>query len=895
MDSRLKKVLYTTSALVGCCFVPEVASADPVTVSIVVSSAVSAGVGAATTVGFSAGFSAFASAFATRFAIQATAGFVLNALQPKPNIPNFNGLGSSTGSATSQGTSQVGGYNISGISSAADHQIIYGQTRVGGVIVFKEVTDSNKFLHVVYALAGHECEEITTVYLNNQALTINNSTNMVTSPSQFANKVRVKKHLGTQTTGDTDLVSESTKWTADHKLRNICYLYIRYEFDADAFPNGEPQVTALVKGKKVYDVNNSTTVWSANSALVLRDYLTSSYGLGIPTADIDDTTFATAQTVCDNTINLAASLGGGTQKRYTTNGAFTTNTSPRAIIEKLSACFAGFIWYSQGKWRIKAGSYTSPIVTFTDEDMRGNLQIQTRASRRDNFNVVRGKFRGSETNYQTTDYPQIRSDTFLSVDNNEENIIDLELPFTDTSAMAQRIAKIALFKNRQQITVSGLFSMRALQVQVGDIVQLTNTRLGFSNKTFEVHNWTFQPDLEQGLIIQMTLKEISSSVFDWDAEEADFEADNTTLLDPTTVPSVGLSITSELRVINEKVSQVITITTTANATDASQIDLVEVEFKKSSDSDFKVVGTGELGIYEVFDVEDGSYNIRARAINSLGVKGNYNTTTSNIAGQGVPPNDVTNFDAIVSGENVVLGWDAIPDLDLSYYTIRHSVAQTGATWANATTDTEKVPRPATTFTVPARAGTYMIRAYDKTAVASQNFTSAVAIPTTSLTQFSNTSTQTESASFGGTKTDCSVTNSTLRITNPNSTSNSATYIFGSDINVGSTKLVRAEIECTTARADSGALTWDNVGGGTTNIDLLTGLWDDLSGANSQQKDTDVQLFIEPSTTNSFTGTYQRFRAGFFTGQYFRFKIELKSTAPNISPSISVLKATVRYN
>ena len=163
MDSRLKKVLYTTSALVGCCFVPEVASAAPVTVSIVVSSAVSAGVGAATTVGFSAGFSAFASAFATRFAIQATAGFVLNALQTKPNIPNFNGLGSSTGSATSQGTSQVGGYNISGISSAADHQIIYGQTRVGGVIVFKEVTDSNKFLHVVYALAGHECEEITTV------------------------------------------------------------------------------------------------------------------------------------------------------------------------------------------------------------------------------------------------------------------------------------------------------------------------------------------------------------------------------------------------------------------------------------------------------------------------------------------------------------------------------------------------------------------------------------------------------------------------------------------------------------------------------------------------------------------------------------------------------------
>ena len=637
--------------------------------------------------------------------------------------------------------------------------------------------------------------------------------------------------------------------------------------------------------------------WSNNTALCLRDYLTSSYGLSIPTADIDDTAFGTAFTVCDQDVNLAASLGGGTQKRYTTDGAFTTNASPRSIIEKLTACMAGFLWYSQGQWRCKAGSYVSPAVTFTEDDLRSPLNIKTRGSRRDNFNVVRGKFRGSETNFQVTDFPEIRSSTFLTVDNNEENIIDLELPFTNTSAMAQRIAKIALFKNRQQIQVSATFGMKALQVQVGDVIQLTNSRLGFSAKTFEVQSWTFQPDMQQGLVINLELKEISSSVFDWDAEESEFESDNTTLLDATDVPSVGISATSELRVINEKVSQVITITTTASTTDALRVDLVEVEFKKSSDSDFKVVGTGELGIYEVFDVEDDTYNIRARAINSLGVKGNFNTITTNIAGQGVPPDDVINFDAIVSGDNVILGWDAIAALDLSFYAIRFSSETSGATWANATTDTEKVPRPATTFSVPARSGTYMIRAYDKTGVASENFTSAVAIPTTSLTQFSNTATQTESSSFGGTKTGCSVSSGSLIITNPNSTSNSATYVFGSDIDVGSTKVVRAEIIVNTIRTDSGSgvTLWDAIGGGSTLWDQLTGNVDDLSGATSQQKDSDVQFFIEPSTSGSFNGTFQRFRAGFFTGRYFRFKIELKSTSTNITPSISTLKAEVKYN
>ena len=74
-------------------------------------------------------------------------GFVLNALTPQPQMPNFNGLGSSTGNATShQGTTVfTGGYNISGISSAADHQIIYGQTRVGGVVVFKDVVIITSF------------------------------------------------------------------------------------------------------------------------------------------------------------------------------------------------------------------------------------------------------------------------------------------------------------------------------------------------------------------------------------------------------------------------------------------------------------------------------------------------------------------------------------------------------------------------------------------------------------------------------------------------------------------------------------------------------------------------------------------------------------------------------
>ena len=42
MDSRLKTILLSTSALVGFTLAPEIANADPVSASIIVSSAISA-------------------------------------------------------------------------------------------------------------------------------------------------------------------------------------------------------------------------------------------------------------------------------------------------------------------------------------------------------------------------------------------------------------------------------------------------------------------------------------------------------------------------------------------------------------------------------------------------------------------------------------------------------------------------------------------------------------------------------------------------------------------------------------------------------------------------------------------------------------------------------------
>ena len=187
---------------------------------------------------------------------------------------------------------------------------VYGETRVSGPLAFIESTDDDQYLHLVVLLASHECQQISTIYLNDEALTLDGSGN-ATAPSLYNGKVRVKKHLGTTTqAADSDLVSEVDGWTTDHRLQGIAYIYVRLEFDADAFPNGIPNISALVQGKKLYDPRDTTTAYSTNPALVIRDYLTNaSYGFAAAGDEIDDTAFQTAANICDESVTLAA---GGT-------------------------------------------------------------------------------------------------------------------------------------------------------------------------------------------------------------------------------------------------------------------------------------------------------------------------------------------------------------------------------------------------------------------------------------------------------------------------------------------------------------------------------------------------------------------------------------------------------
>ena len=171
---------------------------------------------------------------------------------------------------------------------------------------------------MIIVLAGHELAAISNIYLDDKIVSLD-AEGFVTS-GDWNSKVRIKKHLGDQTTADADLLAESNQIDAAFVGNGLAYLYVRLEYDQDAFANGVPLFTALVNGRKLYDPRTLNTSFSANAALAIRDYITADFGLNDPA--IDDLSYASSANVADEAVALS---NQGTEARYEINGVVSSS------------------------------------------------------------------------------------------------------------------------------------------------------------------------------------------------------------------------------------------------------------------------------------------------------------------------------------------------------------------------------------------------------------------------------------------------------------------------------------------------------------------------------------------------------------------------------------------
>jgi hypothetical protein len=522
-------------------------------------------------------------------------------------------------------------------SSIAPHTWIYGTAKVGGVQTYATSSGAgNQYIHVIVTIAGHEVTGIDSVFFNEDEITtgqIDASGNV--TAGKYAGVARVKKYLGSPTqTADADLIAEApaSEWTSDHRGRGIAYLYVRLAYSADIYPGGVPNITAVVRGRALYDPRTGSTAFSNNAALCILDYLRSTSGLGIAADEWDSTWWSAQANLCDEDVAISAST---TQKRYTIDGVFPLSDRALDIVERMMSSCVGALTYVDGRYKLHAAAYTAPAIALTTRDLRGPLSIIPRKPKAELFNAVRGTYVDPAQFWQPTDYPPVTNALYEAQDNGERIYRDVPFPFVTDNLRAQRLAKLILEKARQPITVRFPAKLTALRLEVWDVVNVTVAGpapaldLGWTNKPFRVVSWSMAEDGGVDLVLQ----EEASGAYAWNYGEATTIdlAPDTSLATPFDAPPAitGLAAYSgdaelDVRLDGTIVSRVRVAWSAVSNVYVTSGGRIEVQFRQTGDATWRA-GPPALGgdtDVTIPDVADGTqYDFRVRAVNSLSVAG----------------------------------------------------------------------------------------------------------------------------------------------------------------------------------------------------------------------------------------------------------------------------------
>ncbi len=596
-----------------------------------------------------------AAAFAGWAAFGATLSLVSRALAPKPNLG-----------------AQLKGVTQTTREPAGSRKLVYGQMRVGGQVVFiSHSGDDNKYLHMAIAFASHEIESYEEIWFNDKKVwTLSGG-----FQSDWGTYVTIDRKYGTATqTASTDLVNSNVQWTTDHKLSGIAYIAFKLEWDADKFPQGVPNISAVVKGKKVYDprvgsqsaTDATTWTYSQNPALCVRDYLVNeSYGLGEDYTLIDSTTLEAAADLCEESISLD---GGGTQDRYELNGVIDTANQIKANIEQMLSAMGGRITYSGGKYFVEGAEYKAPALTFDEADCISDIQTQTKQSRRKQYNGVKGIFVSEEKNYKVLDYPAQISSTYATEDG-DPVYLDMPLPFVTNNTQAQRLAKIALLKSRQQVVITMAVNLKGLRVKVGDTINVTNERLGYSSKVFEVIDYSLAIADGGSLGVNLTCIETASAVYDWStSDEEDFlSGGELDLYDGRTVDNVTNLTGTEIGLRGPDGRLKSTIELTWTEPDDAFIEFYTVRYNKNGTTEYFEVQTRQTrALIEGLDLAS-NYDFLVQAQNLIGVKST-GTSIINRAlnGDTTAPSAPTGVTLTAGINQITCEWTNPTDIDYAF-------------------------------------------------------------------------------------------------------------------------------------------------------------------------------------------------------------------------------------
>lgn len=512
---------------------------------------------------------------------------------------------------------------------------------------------------------------------------------------------------------------------------------------------GLPNISARIRGKKVRDPRTGLTAWSANAALCTGDFLRdAAHGVGCTAAQLPDAELIASANIADEAVtiyatgtvaltngspnvtgtgtvwtqyahpgglfhdgtntytiasvtddthivlatNWAGTTGSGLayslrQRRYEANGTLSDEEGRLANLDRLVEAMAGQAVWAQGRWLVRAGAHPTPEAwTLTEDHLAGNsVQVRRRPSRRELFNAVGGTYLEPRAGYVEVSFPSVENATYVTQDGGRRVQRDLQLELVNNAIAAQRLAKIALERARQAVTLTIDTSLRAYNLLPGDVVPVTLARYGWTGKLFEVRRREWNPQTGQ---LRYVLRETASSVWSWsmgDATAVD-DAPDTSLPSPFAAPTALAGLTaasgdSHLLALGDGTQVVRALLSWTATTDhfVLQGGRIEVQWKRANATAWidapPAPGSGSSAY--IGPLGAGTAIVaRVRPVNAAGRAGAWTTVAHAVTGKDLPPNNVSGLTATQVPGEVRIEWTPPTDLDYS-----HTVLRRGASWA----------------------------------------------------------------------------------------------------------------------------------------------------------------------------------------------------------------------
>jgi hypothetical protein len=552
------------------------------------------------------------------------------------------------------------GHLINQSEAQKEIPLLYGEMRVGLNKVFKYTSGTdNQYLHIVGNIGEGEIEGIKQeggvdqIFIGDKLWT-----------EWGADYVHYEIFKGTAAQNVcSTLQAAAPEW--DDPKRHTAYLYIRLKYDQNKF-QGEPEITLIARGIKCFDPRSSTTAWTENPALGVRDTLTRSPqrgGMGIEASRIDDSSFISAANYCDT-------KGWKIGALYGTNQPVVDNIAHAQQAGRLRVVF------SDNKFKCKYldMNYESAVMDVTQFIARDGGRSSLRIVEPNIIevpNAIRTKWINPTKKWQVDDFIFPDAVAVTAEKGYREKVLDLTC--VTAFDLVQKLTNYDLERARHCKQVSFVGHRECMKLEPYDLIRLSAAQFGWVNKYFRVTGVTLS---FEGTVSIEAIEEYS--FFYDDTYNAAPEAYYATSLPSylTPVPSVRtVSAQEETYVVAQKTYSRLKIAFAPPlATSYSFYKHTEIWVKRGNSADY-VFETISTGGTTLDPVQEGiTYSVKLVNVSIFETKENFASAYSisqYITGKASAPGNLSSLVAIPSADLVQLIASDLNESDIEGYEVRY--------------------------------------------------------------------------------------------------------------------------------------------------------------------------------------------------------------------------------